>query len=287
VSAQRDHHERVPEPFKPLSRSVGRVFRDLEHRARCALARANPHPVFVLGNQKSGTTAIAELLARMCELSIAVDLRREILRPTYPRVVTGEMSFSRYLRLNRWEFSHDIVKEPNLTLLYPQLAAHFPEMRCALVLRDPRDNLRSLLNRVGIPGDLPELAASRIAAVDPGWDLVLDGRWLGLAGDHYIEQLAARWNLCADVHLANAERVVALRYEDFVTDKVGAIRGLARSLALTPRRDIADQVDIQFQSRGDRGVAWPAFFGEENLARIERVCGERMRALGYPRSSGV
>ena len=45
--------------------------------------------------------------------------------------------------------------------------------------------------------------------------------------------------------------------------------------------DISDKVDRQYQRRGDRNVSWPDFFGPDNLARIERICGDRMQRFGY------
>ena len=45
--------------------------------------------------------------------------------------------------------------------------------------------------------------------------------------------------------------------------------------------DVQDELDRPFQPAGDRSVTWIDFFGPQNLARIESICGEEMRALGY------
>ena len=121
-----------------------------------------------------------------------------------------------------------------------------------------------------------------------GWvgsKLVLDSRWLGLEGTHYIDRLAERWKACAAIYLSQRETLALLRYEDFVVDKAGEIERLAARLQLEGGRDIRDHVDRPFQPRGHRSNDWPAFFGEENLLRIERICAQSMRELGYPLTS--
>ena len=46
-------------------------------------------------------------------------------------IPSGEVTFRDYVRRNRWEFSHDIVKEPNLPFLYPQVRETFPGGRAS------------------------------------------------------------------------------------------------------------------------------------------------------------
>lgn len=263
---------------------MGRRFRFVQHRARSLLATVNPEPLFVLGNQKSGTSAIAGLLARSCGLSVSLDMLQETRRPVFPRVVSGEISFDAYVRIHRFEFSHDVVKEPNLSLLYPHIARRFPTSPVVFVLRDPRDNIRSLLNALAIPGDLPRLESRHKGRVNPGWELVLDGRWLGIEGEHYIEQLAGRWRFCAALYREHAADLLLCRYEDFVADKLGELRRLADAALRRVVADVAPELDRAFQPAGNRDVAWEAFYGDANLATIERVCGDVMEELGYPRS---
>jgi hypothetical protein len=274
-------HRFVPPILRPLSIGIGRGVRSAHHSLRGAFSRVHPTPIFVLGNQKSGTSAIAALLARACGLSVSLDMLQETRRPIFQHVVRGELDFERYVRVNRWEFSHDVVKEPNLSLLYPQLAAYFAASPFVFVMRDPRDNLRSLLNGLAIPGDLETLEARHRHRVNAGWKLVLDGRWLGIEGTHYIEQLAGRWVHLARIYLAHADRMHLCRYEIFAADKLAELRRLAGLLSRPVVADVSGELERAFQPSGDRSVRWEAFFGERNLARIEAVCGETMLALGY------
>lgn len=282
-----DRHELVPEALRPLSRWLGRGYRRAQHALRNMLSKPQTAPVFVLGNQKSGTSAIAALLARACGRSVALDMLMEVNRPLFQRVPSGALSFADYVHANRWEFSHDIVKEPNLTFLYPELARAFPDSRVVFILRDPRDNIRSLLDGIGIPGDLARLQARHTEPLNAGWRLVLDGSWCGIEGEHYIDQLAARWNRCAEIYCANREKLVLCRYEDFRSDKLGEVTRLAGAVGLAIEHDVSGEVDRQYQTRGNRSVSWEEFFGSENLARIEVSCESGIREFGYsePRMS--
>lgn len=275
-----DYHARVPEPLRPLSRLVGRVARRVQHAVRNARASVHPRPIFVLGNQKSGTSAVAALLGRACGLSVSIDMLLEIERPHFQQVHAGTLSFEQYIRRNRWEFGHEIVKEPNLTLLYPWLVEAFPDSPVVYVLRDPREQIRSLLDNLDIPGDLAELPSALRARVNPTWQLVLDGRWLGIEGEHYIDQLAGRWARCARIYLDRPEAMTLCRYEQFQEDKGAEIRRLASALGIPVVREVDDIQDRPFQRPGNRGVGWAEFFGD-NLPRIRAACGDEMRALGY------
>jgi hypothetical protein len=259
-----------------------RIKKTLRTRIASLLARPNPEAIFILGHQKTGTTAIAALLAEMTGLSATLDLRRPRKHPVYHLVKSGQMSFAAFVRMNRVDFSRQLVKEPALSLFYDQLEAFFPKGRFVMVMRDPRDNLRSILNRLELPGNLEQLDEQQSTHVKRAWSRMLDGSWLGISGDNYIEMMAGRWVLIAETYLRNREKMLLIRYEDFMKDKIGAIAGLAQLLGLPQLRDIADKVDIQYQPRGNREVTWERFFGQENLGRIERICGGPMTALGYP-----
>ncbi len=268
----------VPRPIK-------RLVDKIEYKFQVMNAQVNPNPILILGNQKSGTSAVAALLAEMTGLSVSIDLSKEIKTPTYHRVLQDNLPFSKFIQLHKLDFSRDIVKEPNLTLLYQELVEYFPKAKFVFVLRDPRDNIRSILNRLKIPGNLTQLGQEHRETVTPAWDLIIDNRWLGLEGENYIEMLAARWNFTTDVFLNNQNQILLVRYEEFLKDKLGNLTALARSLGLNPVNDITDKMNVQFQPRGNRNVNWQDFFSNHNLARIEHICGERMRMLDYPLSS--
>ncbi|MBN1239849.1 MAG: hypothetical protein JXB36_15210, partial [Gammaproteobacteria bacterium] len=145
-----------PRPSRPLAMRAARTLLYRSRIARTRLRRAisaigaavNDHPIFILGMQKAGTSAVAHLLGERTASTTTVDFFDEVYDPVYPRLVRGEISTREYVLRNRLDFSRDIIKEPNLTLLYRQLLEHFPAARFVFVVRDPRDNIRSLLNHV-------------------------------------------------------------------------------------------------------------------------------------------
>ncbi len=279
--------EKARECLKVSGRSVDlvrRCWRGLRCEVRNALARVNPQPIIVLGNQKSGTTAIAALLAEMTGLSVSLDLRREISRTVLPMVRSREMSFGRFVRRNGLDFSRAIVKEPGLTFFYDELAEYFPQARFVFIVRDPRSNIRSILNRHKILGNLSGIPHESWRDMSVAWQRVFDGAWLGLSDNRYVEGLASRWRCASRVYLRYKEAMVLVRYEDFVEDKIGKIAALADVLGLQQVNDIADKVGIQYQPKGDRDVGLGEFFGEKNLHCIEEICYSEMQAFGYAAS---
>ncbi len=252
---------------------------------RSLFAPVNPSPVFILGNQKSGTTAIAALLSEMTGLSVTLDLKREMRDPVIDGIKLGRLSMAEFVRLNRLDFSRDIIKEPSLSPYFHELCGSFPRAKFVMVIRDPRDNIRSILNRLKFPGSLPDITADQRTLLTPAWRLIIDGRWLGLEGRNYIEMLAHRWVYISNLYLANKDRMIPVVYEGFSKDKIGTLERLATALGLEKKHDVFRRVDVQFQPAGDRSVRWGDFYGPENLAAIESICAEGMRKLGYHPSS--
>lgn len=268
-------------PARPAPRHRPGLVSRCVRAIRSLAAKIHPAPIIVLGNQKSGTTAIAALLAEATGLSVTLDLRKEMTDPVADKVKTGELPIEALVKRNKFDFSRDIIKEPGLSVFYPELVSYFPDARFVMIVRDPRDNIRSILNRLKVPGTVEELTGNHRSEFTRGWDLTFDGTWLGLDGANYIETMAQRWNYIADSYLDNSDQIILLKYETFLSDKVGEISRLAHTFGLEIRFDIAHRIDHQFQPAGDHDVAWVDFFGPVNLARIETICREHMRTFGY------
>jgi hypothetical protein len=200
--------------------------------------------------------------------------------PELDSLLSGRTSLERLVERYPRPFSRELIKEPNLTFFFDDLRQCFPAACFVFVARDPRDNLRSLLDRMGLPGDLGRFDP-RAWTVPATWNHLLDRTAWRLSGDFAVELLAERWNRSADVYLEHKEDLVLVRYEDFVEEKVASISDLAGRIGRAVIRDIADRVDVPYQSAGNGDACWPVFFGEENLGRIEDLCHERMRQFGY------
>ncbi len=243
-------------------------------------------PIFILGNHKSGTSAIAGLFAELVGLPTTIDLPSEMETPTCHQVRQGMVPFQAFVQKNRVEFTRKIIKAPELTLLYPQVKEYFPGARFVFILRDPRDNIRSILNRLKIPGHLSGIDPKSFPEMTPAWELVLDNCWLAMPPSHYIDALAERWSYIARIYLQQPENFVLIQYEDFCRDKVAQLKTLADRLNLKARNDVSDWLDYPFQPQGNRKVSWQEFF-QDNLSRIESLCHEEMELLGYTRSAEI
>jgi hypothetical protein len=267
----------------PRVRRTLRVARLRTERAlRTPFAAPHPAPVFLMANQKCGSSAVTALLGRATGCSATIQFSRELKRPWYAEVKAGRVPFERFVRRNRLALSTPIVKENHLTTFQPELREAFPDARFAWIFRDPRSNIRSLLNRLRIPGDLEQLPQERFDSLPLVWQQVLDGSWYGVSGASYVEVLAARWQYLADAYWSTRDAAALVRYEDFVADKLGSTVRLAEAVGLEPVHDIRRWVDVQYQPRGNRTVSAEEFFGPANLARIVGICGEGMQRLGYP-----
>lgn len=233
--------------------------------------------LFIFGNQKSGTSAIAGLLAAATGERLAADFpgaRHPFIGP----LLRGETPVPAFVRRNRGAFSASIVKEPSLTFVAPALLGHFSEARGVFILRNPWQNIRSILNRLDLRGDT-EQPVPGTKTINPTWSDALSGADLGLPPDHFVGILAQRWLRAAEIGQSLGDRVTLVRYEDFATAKRETIITLAKYAGFAAAGDITPLLDHPFQPKGT-DESPQTFFGP-NLARIEALCGEQARALGY------
>jgi hypothetical protein len=258
-----------------------RKYQAVRKWVRRQLATVNEAPLFVLGNQKSGTTAIAVLLAKRTGQSVTWDLATSH-SGLLTAIHDGRMPIDALIDEEVLAFSRDVIKDPDLTLLYDALSDRFPAAQFVMIIRDPRDNIRSILDRLGLPGRPEQHTHDGYEELPEGWKRVLNGNRLDMDESTYIDRLAERWRIMARVYLENKGNLELIRYEDFLSDKVAAIDDLAHRLGLPRKASIEDQVDQQFQPRGKRrNMDWLSVYGERNLERIEKRCRAPMRELGY------
>lgn len=234
--------------------------------------------VLVLGNQKTGSTAIAELLSQLGQLRAAFDL--PALHPPDAHLRNEPAAVAAFVQRMRYYFRHELVKENELTPATDALLEVLPRARPVFVVRHPVHNIRSILDRVDLPGRPIPLEEIDLAASN--WQSVVTSRPLGIDAPDQITALAKRWNHMTDLYERHRERLHLVRYEDFVADKQGTIRTLAEQLRIEPRRDIRPLLDVSFQPRGaHRSVPPHEFFSAEALDTIHRLCAENMESLAY------
>jgi len=244
------------------------------------LGRPNSSPILIFGNQKSGTSAIASLLADYAGCTKTIDIP-ELWPPMGKDILIGRKDFSSCFPKLNYQFSSDIVKEPMMTFFLRQVLDHFPHGKGVFIVRDPRDNIRSLLNRRKLPGDLAsikghEMAKGKTLIGDPDlWELNREE-------NNYIDQMALRWNHAFEQYLKSQGELTLVKYEDFMADKMKFIEELAIELSLSKQGEIFDKVDVQYQPSGNKNVTWIDFFGSKNLNKIEAHCGKYFPMLDYP-----
>ena len=242
-----------------------------------------PRPlVFVTGMPKSGTTAVVKLMGIASGASIVSDpfhlLDKRGIR-FRDALFAGETSVSQLMREYPAIFRGAILKDPNFVFFADAIAERYPESHWVFTVRDPRDNIRSVLNRLRLPGKARDVDLENREIGDT-WRRVLEGRTPEIRGKDPIHRLALRWVMMAEIALSSG-RMTLSRYEQFNADKQGAITALCKAAGLTSANSIAPYMDTQFQPRGDRDAVWEEFFGAHELAMILDTCGPTMERLGY------
>ena len=242
-------------------------------------AHVSEHPIIVIGDQKSGTSVIAHLLADFGGLSKTIDIP-PLWGWAGADIMRGKVKFASVVEQHKHHFSTELIKEPNMTFFIDQVIEFFPNAQYVFVIRDPRDNIRSQLNRRKLPGNLEHLEPQHLAGLSPKRVLVSEKIW-GVPGENYIGMLACRWNRAIDQYVHFQDRMILAKYEEFMRDKYNFIQGIALQLKLSQKVDISDRLDVQYQPRGNREISWKEFFERANLQRIERICESKMRKFGY------
>lgn len=240
------------------------------------------NPVFILGHQKAGTSAIAGLLGQHTGLPVTIDLKQEIRDLIIPRIVEGKATIDQLIDRNRDAFAVPIVKHPNLTLIYPVVRQRFPSSKFVFVVRDPRDNFRSIFDRLGLSGTEAEIGEAEWEALPRPWRLILGEGRPGWDRSSHLDALSDRWTDMVDTYESAADTMILVRYEDFAAAKESTIGDLASQLGLPGSDDIGDSVDRPFQRQGaNRHTHFADFFSADNLSRIEKGCTPHMQRLGY------
>jgi len=234
-------------------------------------------PIFVLGNQKAGTSAVAGLLAEMSGESVTIDIRG-IYEPSLNKMFCREMSVKDLALKNKRDFASRIIKEPFLTFFYHCLVEHFPAAQFIFLVRDPVENIRSILNRAGYRHRYDPEKKPRLS---PEWKAILSGAYISPCCWDALECLSLRWNITSSIYLDNQDRIRLCRYEDFVQDKQKCLQNLCMDLELPILHDLRHKLDFQYQQKGETGAGRQNFFSLPEIDKMESLCKPNMQSLGY------
>lgn len=239
--------------------------------------------VIITGMQKSGTTAIAMLLGAAAGQTVCSDpfyilswKNVNFGKELYERQVSLRTLWKRHKRI----FFGNIIKDPDFSLLLPQIRDMLPDAQIVFIVRDPRDTIRSVLNRLNLPGKSQGVDLFSYD-IPPLWMDILLGKYPEVRGADYVEVLAQRWRLSAEAFLEHRNSCIMIRYEDFKKNKSEAIFKLAKQLGYSEFHSIECLLDVQYQPKGNTAVSWNEFFGETQLGVIERVTAPLLKEFGY------
>jgi hypothetical protein len=178
--------------------------------------------LLICGMHRSGTSAMAHMLSASCQRTLLED-------PDW--AMTGRLIdlAGPAEEIARW----DIVKCPRMTEVLPDAMSAYPHARAAVMVRDPRDVLCSILEKVnaGMPTRMLEFARLGIAET-------------GAAGFAQAYATYAGIILAARVG-AGVDRVRLVRYERFWTDRPTSVAALASWLGWTSDREISESIQAR------------------------------------------
>lgn len=239
--------------------------------------------IFIMGNQKSGTSAIASLLAMASNRTCCIDVFFK-MASYESRILDGDYLFEDFVTKASFYFKNDIVKEPEFIFFHDQLYSLFPNSTFVNIVRDPFSNIRSILNRLNMTAYEAEKITNLTESLLPEyplWDLLVDTDRMPYNGKNMFEMLVNRWRFAVNIRTNSEENnFLIVRYEDFLLDKLNFINDLCGTLDMEVKRDVSPYLNINFQPKGSP-VDKEKFFSTKQIDYIYKNCTEDMKRYDY------
>ncbi|MBN8697653.1 MAG: sulfotransferase domain-containing protein [Bacteroidetes bacterium] len=240
-------------------------------------AKPSETPVIIMGHQKTGTTAIAALLGKATEKEVSIDpfYRTPKKHIVLPKLYENKLLLSDYIRSNAYLYRPQIIKDPEFVFFYKELKEIYTDSKFVFIIRNPFDNIKSILDRLKIPGDIDDFNETLFPEVMNTWDWMelLRGDLSNVKGNNIIETLALRWVFCANLYLNNKNDFILVKYEEFREDKIGIINNLIENINDEIKQDISSIMNKQFQPKGENSSISPQFFfSKKNYDIIAEIC---------------
>ncbi|MGB0371592.1 MAG: sulfotransferase family protein [Opitutales bacterium] len=233
--------------------------------------------VIVLGNQKSGTTALAKLVSLAAGESLTNDI--EYFWEEYLVERTqSKRDLNWALRRQREEFQARIIKEPNLSFYFSELLELFPNAKFIWIFRGPVQNIRSICERLDVSAE--ELMAP-ISKFDyslhkrrPYWKWVFENPEFYPHTKTILESLVGRYKVLYEIWSKHSKHCMTVGYESFEANKIPLIKQVLEYCGLEYRYDIKDKIDVAYQPAGAR-----AALPNEIVGYIEAQCAREMNKV--------
>lgn len=246
-------------------------FLHLRYKSHALLKKPQKQQIFVLGHQKSGTSAIACLLSEMACLSLTNDLHRgnkdhEAYRKAHFYIQGQKELISKYA----YELSREIVKEPELSFFYGALKEFNPNAKFIYIARRPKFIIKSILSRLGArqsSEQIYEESFYKQMNAAPLWKDITGFS----SGVDIISHLACRIEKLDKLFLENKNDIILLKYESFFSDKSKTLMKALVDLGVSKKAAVDHLLDKQFQPKGTN-VSPSEYFSAEEVKLIESVC---------------
>jgi protein-tyrosine sulfotransferase len=280
-----------------LTRVRNRLERVRLHRWRTAAYVSDEAHIVMGGAPRSGTTVLRKVLDRHpairagaeTKLFVPAAFNLEFLAGAYD-VPLPELESMRAASRSQAAFIDAFAsrvvaaagkarwaeKTPQNIRHLEWIAAHFPNVRVVHIIRDGRDVVCSMRNH-------PDWRW-----VDGAWQKVLVARPLAWYVRRWLDDTAAGMAWREDL------RYTEIRYEDLVADPATVLGRVCESIGVEPDRAwlaavAAPADDARHTKRPDYEGAvsgtsvgrWREDLTAEERQQVERLCGPRLRELGY------
>lgn len=244
--------------------------------------------IILTGNQKSGTSAIAALLSEAVGHPATIDVFPKMGMRQFSSTINGQTSFKGFAENAKLYLSSSIVKDPDFAFFLPELFELYPEASYVFIVRNPHDNIRSILNRISSAKSSEEVCFNDISATSrssPLWGMMFDKDLMPYEVDGIVRTLAHRWNYTYQLMARHQDNLLIVSYEDFLKDKEEYIRKLAWKLGYSELHSISHIVDKQYQPKGHSRRKH--YFSRSHREQIENICGNYADRVAALNSSNV
>lgn len=237
-----------------------------------------------MGHQKSGTTAIANLLSKRSKMSYSNDPVFFSCRESNDAVKLLENKseeFVTIMRAHRGLFFREVVKDPDFSFAPCLISRMYPAAKIIFISRNPFDIIRSIYNRLGISGQIEakKIPMSNMKNPTCQWDYIINGE-IGCS-KQVTERLAARIEETTVQYLKHKDKVTLVKYEEFMSNKSKFIDELADNLGFEKKSDITDYLNKQFQPKGQSEISSDEFFSRESTRIISKACPITLSEFTY------
>lgn len=228
--------------------------------------------LLIIGCERSGTTAIAQLISKGSKLSLLNDPPESWY--IYPLInIVGIRGFSMNLIFKIWKYK--IVKVPGFATILPELRKVHPKpFKIIYMVRDPRDNFSAIKERL----------------VQDMNGLYLNVHFLNIKGKNVCENIAYRWNKYLDLSqeyaVKHKNEILFVRYEDFLKDKETVLKQIAKFGLIKLNTDlISNDLDKQINKGWSNVISGSERYKKDltfdEIQTIERITKNNMKKYNY------